>query len=276
MSGRAPTKKAPTPDQFKDAQAIEAEIAAKADEIRAGAAELTPELFMKLLPLLRREIPPGFLIETSRGEGKPYDSIGVRSVQVQHDRMDNVLTPLWWYPETVYEDGGKVCHVTIVVMVKADRPIVRDAWGGVDRANTAGNLRKGAYTNAAKLAFARIGPGHEVYLGATDFDPDVNVDAARQQIEHPAGSAPAAEPAASTLSGWAAEAMGCARDVLAKRIWDQKRLKAELVALGATDTATVGAALASMPPAGAEKIASRMFNLLAGEEERAAATGGTS
>lgn len=263
-----PNKVEPTADQFTDAQAIETEIAARAEEIRGDAIELTPALFMRLWPLLRRPIPDGFLVETSRGEGKPYDSIGVRSVQVQHDRMDNVLTPMWWYPETVYESGGKICHVTIVVAVTGDRPIVRDAWGGINRGSTDGNLYKGSYTNAAKLAFARIGPGHEVYLGATDFDPDVNPEAADQQVERSAG-APVAPAAAPSLAGWKAEVMACARDLLKHGIWDQKRLKAELVAAHATDTSTVGKAVASMPDDDAESLASRMFNLLAAAEETA-------
>lgn len=170
-----------------DAKLIEAleserEIAAEAQAIRNGATELTQELFLQLWPLLRKPIPDGFIVTTGVVKGKPYSSTGIKSVQVQVTRMDNVLTPLWWWDKTEYHSEGRLARVRVGVNAYGQTPLyVREAWGGVDRASTEGNLHKGSYTNAAKLAFARIGPGWEVYVGATDFDPDTDESAAKQQ-----------------------------------------------------------------------------------------------
>jgi hypothetical protein len=169
-------------DAFLAAVAQEEAIATEAAAIRGDATNLLPPLFNQLYPLLRRPIHHGFIVETSRGEGKPYDSRGIRSVQVQIDRMDNVLTPLWWSEQVAYHDDGKLCEVTVMVN-GTDCQVRRSAWGGVNRGSTQGNLYKGSYTNAAKLAFARLGVGHEVYIGATDYDPDVNADVAEEQTK---------------------------------------------------------------------------------------------
>lgn len=176
-----------------EAIAYEQQIAEEAAAIRGDAQELTPELYMKLWPLLRRPIPAGFIQTVPQTTGKPYDSTGIKSVQVCIDRMDNVLTPLWWRDEVEYENDGKLATVTVVVGGGGNlqAPLVkRSSRGGVERGSTTGNVYKGSYTNAAKLAFARVGPGHEVYLGATDFDPDVDPDAA-EQAEREAGKEPA-------------------------------------------------------------------------------------
>jgi len=102
--------------------------------------------------------------------------------------MDAVLTPLWWWEEVRYfgdedyEKGGTLCEVTVHVGVPGEKPLFsRTSRGGVNQASTLGNRYKGSYTNAAKRAFAAVGPGHEVYLGAADLDPDTNEDAANQQ-----------------------------------------------------------------------------------------------
>jgi hypothetical protein len=168
-------------DPMVVALAYEQAIADEATAIRDDAAELTPELFMKLWPLLKRPIPAGFIQTVGKVEGKPYASTGVRSVQVQIDRMNNVLTPLWWWDETEYEQEGKLATVTVFVGEASKGLILveRSSRGGVQRGTGIGNLYKGSYTNAAKRAFAAIGPGHEVYLGATDLDPDVDEDAAK-------------------------------------------------------------------------------------------------
>lgn len=164
-----------------EAIAKEQVIAHTAKGIRADAVDLTPELFLKLAHLLREPISEGFIVATPAVSGKPYESRGIKSLQVQIDRMDAVLTALHWGWKTEYLQDGKLAHVTIWIG-RPDQPLVmRTARGGVDRANTSGNLFKGSETNAAKLAFARIGPGHEVYLGATDLDPDVSADAAKAQ-----------------------------------------------------------------------------------------------
>lgn len=159
----------------------ELKIAQEAEQIRGQAKELTPDLFMKLWPLLQRPIPDAFIQTVGVTRGKPYASTGIRSVQVQVDRMNNVLTPLWWRDEVNYREDGRVATVEVQVGNPGSAPlIVRHSAGGVDQGSTAGNIHKGSYTNAAKLAFARLGVGHEVYLGATDLDPDVSRDLAEQ------------------------------------------------------------------------------------------------
>lgn len=172
-------------EALNDEQAI-AEEAAK---LREGTAGLDRELFQRLWPLLRKPIPGGFIKTIGVVKGKPYDSTGVSSVQVQIERMDNVLGPLAWRDRVEYSEGGKLAHVTVDVIDKdGDVLVSRESWGGVNQASTIGNLHKGSYTNAAKLAFARVGPGHEVYLGATDLDPDVHEKAAAEQARPQRGS----------------------------------------------------------------------------------------
>lgn len=164
-------------DDMEAALDHEEGIAIEAKEIRGETIELTPALFMELWPLLKRPIPLAFIQTVPPTRGKPYESTGIKSVQVQIDRMNNVLTPLWWRDEVEYEDGGKLATVTI--SVGGDRILAaRTSRGGVAQGSGAGNIYKGSYTNAAKLAFARLGVGHEVYVGATDLDPDVDRDLA--------------------------------------------------------------------------------------------------
>lgn len=172
----------PAPDLLAAALSHEEAIADEAAKVRGDATVLTPDLLLRLWPLLRRPIHEGHIVSTGVVKGKPYASTGVKSVQVLIDRMDAVLTPLWWRDEAEHSEGGKLCRVTVRVGNLGEAPLVeRSSMGGVDRASTQGNLQKGSYTNAAKVAFARVGPGHEVYVGATDLDPDVNEDAAKAQ-----------------------------------------------------------------------------------------------
>ena len=175
------------------AEAIESEkdIATRAKGIRNGSADLTRELFLELWPLLREPIPEGFLSTVPKQTGKPYDSTGITSVQVQITRMDNVLTPLWWWDKVEYHDEGCLARVRVGVNGYGEKPLyAREAWGGVDRGSTKGNIYKGSYTNAAKPAFARIGPGWEVYVGATDLDPDVSAQAAKAAAKASRSSEP--------------------------------------------------------------------------------------
>lgn len=189
-STKAPTSKGAsngngqTPDPLAQAIAYEQAIADEAATIRDDATELTHGLYLQLLPLLRKPIPPGFIKTVGVTDGKPYPSTGVSSVQVQMTRMDNVLTPLWWELVDVYEQDGKLCRATVFVEF-ADRkvPLTRASWGGMNRGSTIGNLYKGSFTNAAKRAIAMVGPGQEVYLGATDYDPDVSEEAAADQAK---------------------------------------------------------------------------------------------
>lgn len=204
----APVKLEPSGDAITDAIREEQALAEEAAQIRGDAKELTAELFAQLYPLLRRPIPTGFILEVTAGKGKPYDSVGVRSVQVLIDRMDNVLTPMWWWDECRHEDDGKLAHVKVHVGPRDASLFSRESHGGVDRGSTVGNLYKGSYTNAAKLAFARVGPGHEIYLGAADYDPDTNAQAAEAQAEADGGGAetPIGKERAEKLTQIVAEA----------------------------------------------------------------------
>lgn len=167
--------------ELTEALASEAEITEQADAIRQNYdGDLGRGLFDLLYPLLCKPIPSAFIQTVGNVTGKPYVSTGIRSVQVQIDRMNNVLGPYWWGYDEEFEDGGKVAKVTVYVG-DPDRPLVkRSSRGGVDRGSSTGNEYKGSFTNAAKLAFARVGPGHEVYIGAADLDPDVNESVAGQ------------------------------------------------------------------------------------------------
>jgi hypothetical protein len=172
------------PQELEEAIAYEQGIATEAASLRGDEVVVTAALLVKLWPLLRRPIPKGFIKAVGVVKGKPYDSTGVSSVQVQIERMDNVLGPLGWDDITQYTNEGRLAHVQVRILGESGVVLVqRESWGGVDRASTEGNLRKGSYTNAAKVAFARIGPGHEVYLGATDLDPDVHEGAAAEQVK---------------------------------------------------------------------------------------------
>jgi hypothetical protein len=167
-----------------EAMRTEAEIREKALETRKGSEHLTEGLLDKLQPLLEEKIPAGFIQHVPATTGKPYDSDGIKSVQVQVDRMNAVLGITGWRASRTYHDEGKLCHVVVQILGEGDTVLAeREGWGGVNRGSTVGNLYKGSYTNAAKLAFAQLGPGHEVYLGATDFDPDTDRVAAEEQAK---------------------------------------------------------------------------------------------
>ena len=170
-----------------DAVSYEEAIATEAETIRGQEfVGLDVTMFLRLWPLLTRSLHAGHVIHTTAGKGKPYPSDGARSAQVLIDRMNNVLTPLCWDYREEYSDGGKLCKVTVTVFDKAGVALVsRSSWGGVGQGSTAGNIYKGSFTNAAKLAFARLGPGHEIYVGVVDFDPDVNADIAKAQARTP-------------------------------------------------------------------------------------------
>lgn len=178
----------PNGDKLAEAIAHEEAIRVEADAIwtddeRGGLDELDSSLFRRLRPLLRKPIPSGFIEHVPPTGGKPYESTGVRSVQVQFDRLDNVLGPENWGYSAAYSEGGKLCHVVAWVGDQESPLFTRESYGGVQAGTGEGNIRKGAFTNAAKLAFARLGPGWEVYVGAADFDPDTDKAAAEQQAK---------------------------------------------------------------------------------------------
>jgi hypothetical protein len=135
MAGNAPVKREPKKSKVAEAIAYERDLAEQAAKIRGENSPPTMDrqLFMALWPLLTAPVPEGFLLMVSAGEGKPYPSTGVRSVQVQKNRLDNVLGPLWWSESREYSDDYKLCRVIVTVHdsdggVLLSREAVR--WGG--------------------------------------------------------------------------------------------------------------------------------------------------
>lgn len=244
-NGKAKTPEAQA-DPLAEAIAYEQSIAELAVNIRAEATDLTPALFMELLPLLRKPIPPGFIVTTEAVKGKPYPSTGIKSLQVQIDRLDNVLGPLNWFWLTEWFDDGRTASVEVSVVDEVGHTLVaRRARGGVNQASTTGNLYKGSETNAAKLAFARLGVGHEVYLGAADFDPDVDEDAAKEQAK--------VEPAPQ-VERIDADRAAHLRDLFDKSDIDAKKLQTKLGALGVANVRSVNTGLASLTPGQAAEL----------------------
>ena len=188
-----PTAQNGKPEAHPLAEAIkhEEEIRELAEMIWAEADEVnvTPNLLRELRSLLRAPIPTGFIEHVGEVPGKPYASTGVRSVQVQMDRLDNVLGAHNWGYRATYSDDGKRCYVKAWVGTEDSPVFWRDSWGGVKSGSTEGNVFKGSFTNAAKPAFARLGPAWEVYVGAADFDPDTDASAAKAQ-DGPAENSP--------------------------------------------------------------------------------------
>lgn len=186
MTQQPDTEQSPLPQTTAEALAAEAAIGQRAKEIRGATTGLDAKLFDQLWPLLCEPIPPAFIQTVGRVEGKPYASTGIRSVQVQVDRMNNVLTPRCWWYEEEHELEGKLCRVSIFIGNRSHPlggggPLAQaSSYGGVSRGSSIGNVYKGSFTNAAKLAIARLGPGHEVYVGATDLDPDVSSEVAAE------------------------------------------------------------------------------------------------
>ena len=117
-------------DEATAAVVSEAMLADRARDVRAELTVLTPELFARLLPLLREPIPAGFIKTVGKVEGKPYESTGIRSVQVQIDRMDSVLSPLWWREDVEYFEQGKLAKVTVEVGMPDAPMFRRSSYGG--------------------------------------------------------------------------------------------------------------------------------------------------
>lgn len=194
-------------------------LAEQAQKIRADKGyngKLTPELLLALEPLLRVPIDPRYIETTPALSGKPYVSTGVRSVQVQADRMNEVLGTSHWRVLYHYADRGAICKAVVIVgnglafasldeagnlrpftpavdrtsALDAEILAVREGYGGHSRGN-AGDLYKGSETNALKRVLARLGPGSDVYR--LDYDDDVNLS---NEPEHrPTAARPAAAAA---------------------------------------------------------------------------------
>lgn len=191
QAGRADVGGSPAiddPTVWESAAEWERYLALEAKAIRKPGQHLSPELFEELAPLLRAPIHPDHLETLPPMPGKPYESTGIKSVQVQINRMDAVLGPTNWRDACTWEQNGRLALVSVQVLEggPGGEPMVyRYSHGGVDHGSSLGNIHKGSYTNAAKLAFARVGVGHEVYMGEADLDPDVNAEVAEQVAAAP-------------------------------------------------------------------------------------------
>lgn len=250
----------PTDTQIEQAIAAELKLRDEAADLRKGHRDLTPELYNEhLWPLLCEPIPPGFIAGTSAGKGKPYASTGVKSLQVLVDRMNNVLSPLWWWYEVDYsiaegQDHGKLAEVTVYVGTPDNVLTRATSRGGVGHASTLGNLFKGTETNAAKRAFAQIGPGHEVYLGAVDLDPDVNEEIAADQANAPDPMMAGLRPIDTIPGERVADLLDALKKVMPEDSEEFTReLKLKLGSMGVSAGKTIGTTFAKMTPAqGAE------------------------
>jgi len=161
----------------------------RAAEIRKAhgyTGQLTAPLLLELEPLLREPIDPRYIERIPPKSGKPYESTGVKSVQVQVDRMNDVLGAPHWRSLIYYAEGGTVCKAVVLVGNKlasasldaegnlvcgdADILVVRDGWGGHSRGSGKGDILKGAETNTLKRVLARVGPGCDIYRLDYDLD----------------------------------------------------------------------------------------------------------
>lgn len=202
----------------------------KADDTRAERAaavwgdadELTGAVLRKLRPLLREQINPRHVVTTGPADGgKPMVTTGIKSVQVQIDRLDEVLGADHFRILARHIADGTRCRVHVVLgndllWCTADpdtfdlRPYTElpdggvqtaailahsDGWGGHKRGSAPADIWKGSFTNAAKLAIARIGPGDHVYR--LEFEDDPHQPEQRQRRQQAPAQAAQPAPAAS-------------------------------------------------------------------------------
>lgn len=193
----------PEPSLRDQADAIRKEHGYDGDEGGIGLPML-----QALEPLLAYPLDPRYIERTEPTKGKPYASTGVRSVQVQVDRMNEVLGAAHWRVLYRYEQAGQLCKAVVVVgndlqyarlddrgdlvpftladradqgpdgtvmsmTFKAEILAIREGWGGHSRGSAPADVFKGSETNALKRVLARLGPGADVYR--LDFDDDVNL-----------------------------------------------------------------------------------------------------
>lgn len=160
---------------------------------------MTGSLLRALEELLYSPIPPRFIEETPPGDGHPFPMTGIKSVQVQLDRLTAVLGMEHYRVLLHYRDNGVICKSMVVVGndlqwcrldeqgqlipftvlapgTESKQAIVKEAevlkvvegMGGWKRGTNPGDTWKGAETNGLKRVIARLGPGAEVY--SQDFE----------------------------------------------------------------------------------------------------------
>jgi hypothetical protein len=248
----------PAPPQEPDEDADESVRAEYEDALEAYSAAveaeseappeaiLTAELFAQLEPFLAAPTPAVFIeftpMATERNErgylmGLAYDTLGLKSVQFQYDRMNNVLGSNHWRPLLHYAQGGILTKAVVVIGNHLDRcrldaegqlvtwrvlgpldhdkvePVleyaevlaVREGWGGF-KMNAVGDTFKAGETNTLKRVLARFGPGNDVMR--VDYDSDSLAAALGQEQESStfsaameAQAARAAQPRATSTRG---------------------------------------------------------------------------
>lgn len=201
--------------QRQEADEGRQQLRTQADRILSGEGEgaewdgiLTKPQLRKLYPLLSEPVPQHYVEFTPKTEGKPYDSTGLRSVQVQIDRLNDVVGPSCWRSLIHYTQGGMVARAHVVLgndlerasldengelMVARTSPrgLIKgpeadvvahvEGYGGHKRGSAPGDIYKGSETNALKRVIARLGPGREVYTLDADDDIQLSTQGEYQQ-----------------------------------------------------------------------------------------------
>lgn len=164
----------------------------RAESIREAChynGRLTPKLFRELAPLLVQRTPVVAVEDSGADHGFAH-LLWQRSV------MDDVLLPIHWRDLTHYEDGGRTARAWVIVGNRLRRSKLHpttgelrpsnraeilkewDGWGGVDRANSKGDLLKSSQTSALRRLLAQIGPGRDAFAPkdyaerASQYEPD--------------------------------------------------------------------------------------------------------
>lgn len=155
---------------------------------------------------------------------------GIRSVQVQVDRLSEVLGLAHYRLLPFHTENGQRCRMHVVIgndlqwcrltpggelqpytilegtcatpgsgavysdMRDADVIAHADGWGGHARGNNPTDFWKGSETNAGKRVIARVGPGRHVYR--LDFEDDPHGEPVTPQASSSAGRSRQAAPKA--------------------------------------------------------------------------------
>lgn len=176
-----------------DAEAIKGDEAYK-----DSGGKMTGPLYDALEPLLFKPTPPVYIEHRPKGEGNPYPTTGLKSTQIQVDRMNDVLGRRHWRTLLFYSQNGTLCKAVVIVgndlhwarldehgellpytvvdagdtkeIREADIVALHEGWGGW-KSNKLGDTFKSAETNALKRVLARFGPGADVYR--VDYEEDI-------------------------------------------------------------------------------------------------------
>lgn len=203
---------------------------------------LTVKLFRRLGPLLREPINPRDIVTTGPADrGKPMVTTGIRSVQVQVDRLSQVLGDAHYRLIPHHTPDGQRCRMHVVIGndlqwcrvdaagelqpytllegtvggdgiapyagVKYAEVIAHaDGWGGHARGSAPGDIWKGSETNAGKRVIARVGPGNHVYALDFEDDPQDGRTPPKQRAKAKTADAQATENAAAQAASGEPEA----------------------------------------------------------------------